>query len=97
MTPEPPHDPLGVRRPDVSRVHSHPENGRVPFSEYLAGGWLLECQCWRCQRVTYWSAEELVALHGPAASTGSIYTRLRCATAGCRASSPALRAVKRTS
>ena len=82
------------RREDVARVHSHPENSRAPFADYLAGGWLLEIQCWSCKRVTYVPAEELVRWHGATASTGSIYHGLRCSAAGCGARLPALRTVR---
>ncbi|MDR3513883.1 MAG: hypothetical protein P4L73_19770 [Caulobacteraceae bacterium] len=80
------------RDPIAKRVSSYPENARVPFADYLAGGWSLGIQCWSCKRVTYFDAQTLVDRFGPDGSAGRIDHRLRC---GCGAGLPAMRAVTR--
>ena len=79
------------RRPDAKGVSFHPENARIPFADYLAGGWSLEIECWSCKVTTYIPPAGLVARFGAGGSTGSIYGRLTCARCGVR--HPAVRAV----
>ena len=79
------------RREDAKRVSMHPDNAAVPFSDYAAGGWAMETECYACKRAVYTPGAELVRLFGAQASTGSIYRRMRCSA--CGAGFPAVRAV----